>query len=128
MRHRKVPLRLAKPIRQQARDRCGYCLSSEALIGMPMELEHLVPLASGGQTIEDNLWLSCRRCNEFKGAQTTAIDPVTLEQFGLFNPRRQIWSEHFRWNDEGTEILGLTPTGRATVVALRLNHPVVVTA
>jgi len=61
---RKVPVGLAKRIRQQARGRCGYCLSSETLTGMPMELEHLVPLASGGQTIEENLWLSCRRCND----------------------------------------------------------------
>ena len=129
MRRRKIPLKLATRIRQQARDRCGYCcLSSEALIGMAMELEHLVPFASGGKTTENNLWLSCRRCNEFKGAYTNAIDPVTGEEFVLFNPRRQIWSEHFRWNDDGTEIVGVSPTGRATVVALRLNHPIIVTA
>jgi 5-methylcytosine-specific restriction endonuclease McrA len=61
---------LKEKIRQQAKFRCGYCLRSELLIGMPMEFEHLIPLALGGQTVEENLWLSCRRCNEFKGIQT----------------------------------------------------------
>ncbi len=44
-----------------------------------MEFEHLTPIAAGGQTIEENLWLSCRRCNEFKGTQTQAVDPETKE-------------------------------------------------
>ena len=92
-----------------------------------MELEHLVPLASGGETTEANLWLSCRRCNEYKGAQTSAIDPDTKEPVALFNPRRQIWSEHFQWNDDGTEIIGLTSTGRATVSTLKLNRHLIVT-
>ena len=94
---------------------------------MPMELEHLVPLASGAKTTENNLWLSCRRC-KFKGARTTTIDPLTGEAFDLFNPRQQVWSEHFRWNEDGTEIVGVTPMGRATAAALRLNHSTIVAA
>lgn len=128
MTRQRIPLKLATRIGRQARDRCGYCLAGEALIGMAMELDHLVPLASGGKTTENNLWLSCRRCNEFKGAYTAAIDLVTREKAVLFNPRLQIWSDHFRWNDDGTEIVGVSPTGRATVAALRLNHPIIVAA
>ncbi len=41
----------------------------------------------------------------------------------LFNPRLQLWQDHFRWNEEYTEIIGLTPTGRATVRSLRMNRP-----
>jgi hypothetical protein len=44
----------------------------------------------------------------------------------LFNPRQNVWKEHFRWGPDGTPILGLTPTGRATVGALRLNNEVAV--
>jgi 5-methylcytosine-specific restriction endonuclease McrA len=63
----RIPAALKRLVRQQARARCGYCLTSKALVGMSMEIEHLTPLVSGGETVEDNLWLSCRRCNEYKG-------------------------------------------------------------
>jgi hypothetical protein len=126
MSRRKIPSSLAEKIRKQARHRCGYCLLSEILIGMLMEFEHLIPLAAGGLTVEENLWLSCRICNGFKGALTHAADPETKLSVPLFNPRQQNWSEHFRWSEDGTEIIGQTPTGRATVVALRMNNPTIV--
>ena len=46
----------------------------------------------------------------------------------LFDPRRQTWSEHFEWSNNATLIVGLTPSGRATVVALHLNRPSLVLA
>ena len=46
----------------------------------------------------------------------------------LFNPRTQMWTEHFAWSPDGTLIIGLTPLGRATVVALRLNNEFIVVA
>ena len=39
----------------------------------------------------------------------------------LFHPRRQRWSDHFRWNDN--LVLGVTATGRATLTALQMNRP-----
>jgi hypothetical protein len=93
---------------------------------MPMKFEHLLPLASEGQTTEENLWLSCRRCNEAKGKQIEALAPETANIVALFNPREQWWEEHFRWNNEGTEIIGQTPTGRAKVSALKLNNAMIV--
>jgi len=74
------------------------------------------------------LWLACRRCNEYKGALTHAPDPLTGKSVRLFNPRRRPWGEHFAWDETGTEIQGLTPTGRATVEALRLNNQEIVVA
>jgi hypothetical protein len=44
----------------------------------------------------------------------------------LFHPRRERWQEHFGWSEDYTQVIGLTPTGRATVVALQLNRPAVV--
>ena len=44
-------------------------------------------------------------------------DPVLL-----FHPRNQRWRDHFAWTADCTAILGLTPTGRATVEALHLNR------
>lgn len=122
----KIPAKLAAKIREQAQLRCGYCLVSEHLIGIRMEFEHLSPLSANGQTIEENLWLSCRNCNGFKHTQTEAIDPETGQLVPLFNPRTQNWFEHFRWSDDHTEIVGLSSVGRATVLALKLNHPMIV--
>jgi hypothetical protein len=91
-------------------------------MGMPMTLDHIIPQAAGGPSTEDNLWLACRRCNEFKGTQTQTSDPETDQQVNLFNPRVQKWTEHFRWSEAGTEILGKTPCGRATIAALQMNN------
>jgi len=93
-----------------------------------MVIDHLVPEAAGGETVRDNLWLSCRRCNEFKGTRTHAVDPLSNILVPLFNPRTQSWVVHFTWSEDGTEIIGLTPTGRATLIALRLNNEEIVAA
>jgi hypothetical protein len=89
-----------------------------------LEVEHLVPRARGGTDDEQNLWLACRMCNLFKGAQTHALDPLTARRVRLFNPRRQDWWRHFEWSQAGLRIKGRTATGRATVLALRLNNPI----
>ena len=40
----------------------------------------------------------------------------------LFHPRQQVWTEHFAWNEDFTQIIGKTPCGRATIQALCLNR------
>lgn len=74
-----------------------------------------------------NLWLACRLCNNYKGTQTQAIDPLTNSKVKLFNPRKQKWSRHFAWTDDGTNIIGITACGRATTIALQLNNIYAVT-
>jgi hypothetical protein len=59
--------------------------------------------------------------------QTHARDPMTGRRVRIFDPRRQRWSRHFLWSDDGTRVLGRTATGRATVVALQLNNVIAVT-
>jgi hypothetical protein len=65
--------------------------------------------------------LSCTRCNAFKGTNLTSRDPDTDRVELLFNPRTQIWDEHFHVQ-EG-RIIGLSPTGRTTVWLLQMNVP-----
>lgn len=112
----------------EAGNRCGYCLTSVAITGTPLVIDHLLPQAAGGLTRRTNLWLACHRCNQFKGAKQDAVDPVSQTRVPLFNPRRDRWPDHFTWSDDGTRIVGLTPTGRGTVIALRLNNNEVVGA
>jgi len=89
-----------------------------------LSIDHIVPVAAGGPTVRENLWLACRFCNEIKSARTHATDPDTGELAPIFNPRAQVWAEHFAWSEEGTRVIGLTPTGRATVLVLQLNRPI----
>jgi hypothetical protein len=89
---------------------------------MPMHVEHIVPVAAGGASTEKNLWLACPLCNGHKGVQIHAIDPLSGDTVPLFNPREQVWSDHFVWSEDGTQIVGVSPCGRATVAALRLNN------
>ena len=110
-------------VRAQAGHRCGYCLSPQRLVLGWLEI---IPKARGGPDDEENLWLACRLCNNFKGTQTDALDPDTGQRLRLFDPRRQRWSEHFAWSEDGTRVLGQTPCGRATVLALQLNHLIAV--
>jgi HNH endonuclease len=87
-----------------------------------MHVEHIIPLVAGGTSEEENLWLACPLCNGYKSTRTHSLDPETGEEVTLFNPRRHVWIEHFQWSDNSVEIVGLTPCGRATVVALKLNN------
>ena len=118
-------LRLSADVERRLRDaaqhRCGYCLSPQRLVLSPLEIEHMQPRSRGGTDDEINLWLSCPICNAHKSDKTSATDPLTQTEQPLFNPRTQRWSDHFRWSEDGLRIIGLTPIGRATVVALRLS-------
>ena len=113
-------------LRESAHDRCGYCLSPQRFVMGTLEVEHFVPRAQGGSSEEENLWLSCSLCNRYKGSQISAIDPLTGNSAQLFNPRRDNWRVHFRWSTDGVRIEGLTPVGRATVEALKLNNELAV--
>lgn len=128
MRRRGIPASLRRSVAVEAGYRCGYCLTSERLTGIPLTIDHIIPAGAGGGEEERNLWLACRPCNEFKGTRTAARDPESGKTVPLFNPRAQLWGEHFVWNDVGTFISGITPVGRATVAALRMNHDLVLRA
>ena len=81
-----------------------------------------MPISKGGDSAEDNLALSCQGCNNKKYTKTTAVDPESGKRVPLFHPRRDQWSEHFRWSDDSLLIIGITPTGRASIKSLDLNR------
>lgn len=116
-----IPVEIDRRVRETARYRCGYCLSPQHLVMARLEIEHIIPLAKNGTNEETNLWLACPLCNGSKSDKVEEIDPETGEKVSLFNPRKQIWSHHFQWTEDGLRIVGKTPTGRATVAALRLD-------
>jgi hypothetical protein len=107
----------------RANNRCEYCRLSQLGQEATFHIDHVTPRAAGGPTTADNLALACVSCSLRKWANQTATDPDTGKEVPLFNPRMQVWVEHFRWN--GERVVPLTPIGRATVFALALNRPVI---
>jgi hypothetical protein len=111
---------LRELVRQRANDRCEYCHIRQT--HLPVErlwIEHVLPKQHGGEDDLSNLAMSCARCNRHRGPNLAAVDPDTSEIVQVFDPRRQTWEEHFVYR--GAVIVGLTPTGRATVRLLDVN-------
>jgi hypothetical protein len=105
---------------------CEYCLSQAQFSPSSFSVEHIVPRANAGDNDISNLAMSCMGCNGHKHASQDEVDPLTGERAPLFHPRRDKWSDHFRWSDDCAYIIGVSPTGRATVARLHLNRPGVV--
>lgn len=114
-----VPTTLRRQVTERAGNRCEYCLLPSEVAFFPHEVDHVVAEKHGGATEIDNLALACWRCNRHKGSDLTSFDPQTRQLSPLFNPRTQVWAEHFAY--EGERIVGLTAEGRTTVNLLRLN-------
>jgi hypothetical protein len=108
-------------VRLRAGNRCEYCRLQQEHSGSTHQLEHVVARQHGGRDSADNLALACDRCNLRKGPNLSGIDPVSGVLVALFNPRRDVWAEHFRFH--GAHIEGLTPAGRAIVQVPDMNHP-----
>lgn len=105
----------------RANSRCKYCHAPTEAHNFFFDVEHIRPLADGGDSALDNLALACRSCNIFKGTRRQAADPETGVVVALFHPRRDIWEDHFAPDADATILIDLTPTGRATLVALQIN-------
>lgn len=117
-----IPVELQRQIRRRFADCCAYCQTAEALTATTFEFEHIIPRSAGGETVFDNLCLACPTCNRYKATRQTVPDPLTGESVALFHPHLQVWEEHFAWNEEATELIGLTAVGRATISALKMNR------
>ena len=118
----KLTPQIKQQVRLRAKNCCEYCYSQEKFATHSFSVEHIKPLSKGGNNNLDNLALSCQGCNNHKYNKTEGKDTVSGAIISLYNPRHQNWQEHFNWNQDYTLIIGLTPTGRATVEVLRLNR------
>lgn len=111
----------------RAKGLCEYCQTPMVIV-IEMEIDHIKPESLGGETTPENSCLACISCNSHKRDSITAVGPQTGQVVPLFNPRLQIWDEHFRWSEDGTLLIGLTSIGRATIARLKINREVVVNA
>jgi hypothetical protein len=108
-------------VRQRADYLCEYCHASERWQYVSFTVDHIVPRSLGGNDRPENLALACFHCNRRKTNRVTATTE-SGDEIALFNPRKDVWNDHFVWSTNGLEILGLTLLGSATVEALVLNR------
>ena len=111
---------LRREVRERARECCEYCRTAEGTRSVSFPIDHVIAEKHGGQTMSQNLCLSCYWCNTYKGSDITSVDWASGGQIvPLYNPRQQNWEDHFQLHK--TLIQPLTGTGRVTVALLRLN-------
>jgi 5-methylcytosine-specific restriction endonuclease McrA len=108
-------------VRERAFGLCEYCRISERFTLAEHEIDHVIAVKHGGQTVADNLALCCAVCNRFKGSDIASIDPETRQLTPLFHPRTDRWADHFQV--QSGEIVGLTSRGRVTIQLLQMNRP-----
>ena len=119
-----IPGWLRREVTVRAGHRCEYCRLAQAGQEAAFHVDHIHPIAEGGETVPENLALACVSCSLRKGARLHARDPQTGREAALFHPRAHRWEEHFAW--KGNRVTGLTPTGRATVDLLKMNRALIV--
>jgi hypothetical protein len=114
-------IELDSAVRRRADSRCEYCLVPASADNLPFQIDHIIAKKHAGETVLDNLALSCFQCNVYKGPNIATIDRESNELTRLFNPRRDVWREHFSLLSDGV-IVGKTAVGRGTVLVLNMNE------
>jgi hypothetical protein len=116
----------SEPIRtlvmQRSAHCCEYCKSQDRFSPVYFTIDHIIPLVLGGASDLDNLAYACMLCNRLKWGKIKAFDSVTNTLVFLYNPRLDIWENHFQWSEDFLEVIGMSSIGRATVAALQLNR------
>jgi hypothetical protein len=112
---------LRRLVKERAQNNCEYYLIPQRAKLFSFEVDHIIAEKHRGATNEQNLCLSCMDCNRHKGSDFASFDPLDNTIALLFNPRRDVWAEHFVL--DGAIIKPLTPQGRVTVFLLQLNDP-----
>ncbi len=112
---------LVQLVRRRAEFSCEYCRLKEARSPLPLVIDHIVARQHDGKTVGENLALACAICNRHKGPNISGVDPISTLLTRLFNPRIDLWDEHFA--QKGMSIMGLTPVGCATIAVLKMNGP-----
>ena len=118
---RYIPESLRLAVRQRANNCCECCRLHQDDFFFPFEIDHILSMRHGGQTILINLALSCSICNRNKAADIGTYLDGNRRFIRLFNPRIDLWEAHFDVNHG--EVLALSSIGRATIKLLDINNP-----
>lgn len=106
----------------RAKHCCEYCRSQDRYSPHGYTIDHILPISLGCSDDFGNLAYACFLCNRLKSKKLEAIDALSGVLAPIFNPRKHNWYDHFAWNEDATVVIGVSPTGRCTVEALKLNR------
>jgi hypothetical protein len=112
---------LRQEIELRAEGKCEYCRIRIEDTYFGGEIDHIISLKHRGETVSENLALACQPCNRNKGSDLGSISETSNNLVRFYNPRIDVWSEHFRVN-ENTEIESLTEIGDVTVFIFGFNE------
>ncbi len=116
-----VSTALRQLVRARAKRVCEYCLIHEEDTYFGCQIDHIISEKHGGATEEHNLAYACSYCNRNKGSDIGSIVRQTEQFCRFFNPRIDLWTDHFRL--DGVRITTLTTIGEVTARILGFNHP-----
>ncbi len=100
---------------------CEYCLIADEDSYFGCAVDHIISEKHGGPTQADNLAYACVFCNQAKGSDIGSIHWVNRQFVRFYNPRTDLWAEHFLLS--GSRIEGITPVGVVTARVLGFNSP-----
>ncbi len=110
---------LRRLVAQRANRRCEYCLIHEDDTFFGCHIDHIVSEKHGGATVAENLAYACAFCNLHKGSDLGSLT-AEGELCRFFNPRADVWTEHFAL--EEAIIQPLTAIGEVTARIFQFNH------
>ena len=110
---------LRRAVAHRAAHRCEYCLIYEDDTFFGCHIDHIVSEKHGGATVEENLAYACAFCNLRKGSDLGSLS-TRGELCRFFNPRSDVWTEHFVLDE--AFIQPLTAIGEVTARILQFNH------
>lgn len=113
---------LRNKVELRANGICEYCRIAIEDTYFGGEVDHIISFKHRGQTILSNLALACQPCNRHKGSDLGSISIVSGLFVRFYNPRTDIWREHFQLNSNA-EIITLTEIGEVTAFILGFNEP-----
>ena len=117
-----ISIELREEVRSRANKCCEYCKSQDKYSPTTFTIDHIIPLSLNGTSNFDNLAYACFLCNRLKSNKLKSFDVISEKWIALYNPRIDIWDNHFIWSEDTVHIIGLSTIGRSTVNELKLNR------
>ena len=117
---KKVSKRIRNRVAIRANFRCGYCLVHEEDMFFPFQVDHIISRKHRVSSDFDNLAFAYSVCNQNKGTDIATYLVPKGPLIPLFNPRTEVWSDHFKL--ENGRIIPQSNVGGATALVLNFNN------